>query len=67
MVKKIKFHISSSGEVTLDVQGAAGKECEKLTEPFESVLGPVQKRIFQDSYYQSEEDNQSKTIESQGE
>jgi hypothetical protein len=57
MVKKIKFNISKTGEVNLEVLGAVGKECEKLTEDFESLLGSISNKTFKDEYYQTKEEN----------
>jgi len=51
MVKKITFKIDVNGEVSLGVEGAQGNECERLTEPFEALLGGVEKRDYKDSYY----------------
>jgi hypothetical protein len=55
MVKKLKFTIDANGEVQLDVQGAVGAECDKLTEPFEAQLGIVARKERKDSYYESQE------------
>ena len=54
MVKKIKFKIDADGNVELDVEGAQGKECESMTEPFEKALGFTQSTTFKDSYYQED-------------
>ena len=51
MVKRIKFFIDAKGEVSLTVEGVQGKECEGLTEPFESFLGKVTQREFKETYY----------------
>ena len=57
MVKTIKFKIDAEGNVELDVEGAQGKECEAMTEPFEKALGFTQSTAFKDSYYQAETQN----------
>ena len=44
MVAKLKFSIDENGEVHVSVEGAEGKSCEALTEPFESALGIVAQR-----------------------
>ena len=51
MVKRIKFHISSEGEISLDVEGTVGAQCEDLTAPFEKILGTTGRRERKDSYY----------------
>lgn len=57
MVKKIKFNISKTGEVNLEVLGAIGKECEEFTEDFELLLGTLSNKSFKDEYYQTQEEN----------
>ncbi len=52
MVGKIRFTIDQNGEVQLNVEGAQGKACEALTEPFEQMLGVTSKKTFKDSYFQ---------------
>jgi hypothetical protein len=59
MVKKIKFTIDEQGEVSVSVEGATGSECEKLTAPFEALLGPVTVRQLKDSYYETNQDETS--------
>jgi hypothetical protein len=54
MVKQIRFKISSTGEVEMDVQGAVGSECDSLTEGFEGVLGNVLSKERKDSYFKTE-------------
>lgn len=51
MVKKIRFRITEDGEVTTEVEGAAGAECEAMTAPFEAALGTVSQREYKDAYY----------------
>jgi hypothetical protein len=55
MVKKVRFTIDSRGEVSLDVQGAIGSECDRLTEKFEKKLGLVGNKIRKDGYFASEQ------------
>ncbi len=52
MVKKIKFVISKTGQVSMDVDGVVGSSCEEFTEAFENELGEVESREHKDSYYQ---------------
>jgi len=65
MAKKIKFHISSDGEVKLDVEGAVGNECEAMTKPFEEALGIVADRKHKDSYYSQTTETTSVDTETQ--
>jgi hypothetical protein len=51
MVKRMTFSIDESGEVTINVEGAEGSECEKMTGPFEDALGKVAVRKHKDSYF----------------
>lgn len=62
MVKKIKFNISSTGEVNLSVEGVQGSSCEELSRPFEEVLGKVGSRELKDSYYQEATDKNDVTL-----
>ena len=55
MVASLKFSIDENGEVHVSVEGAEGKSCEGLTEPFEAALGVVAKREYKDSYYATSE------------
>lgn len=52
MVKKITFVIDADGEVSLEVEGAKGTECEELSKPFEEFLGSVEQKTFKDAYYE---------------
>lgn len=61
MVKKIKFQISSTGEVSLSVEGAVGAECEAFSQPFEQELGIVAKKEYKDSFYQEPQNSESVT------
>lgn len=51
MVKKIKFNISNTGEVSLAVEGTSGAECDSLTQPFENRLGTLSNKTYTDAYY----------------
>lgn len=61
MVKKVKFTIDANGEVKMDVEGAVGAECDKLTEAFENTLGTVARKERKDSYYATESLEHSQT------
>jgi hypothetical protein len=41
MAKRIEAIISEDGEVTLEVHGASGDECETMTADIENALGIV--------------------------
>lgn len=58
MVKKIRFKISPSGEISMDVEGAIGNECKEFTKDFEAELGEVTSTELKDSYYQESKDDQ---------
>jgi hypothetical protein len=55
MVKQLVFKISSEGEVSMEVKGVVGDECEKFSAPFESVLGEITKKELKDSYFQTQD------------
>ncbi len=54
-MKKVKFTIDPTGEVSMDVLGTVGAECDSLTNPFEAVLGTVGRKERKDSFYATEE------------
>lgn len=62
MVKKIRFTIDALGEVKLDVEGAVGAECDRLTESFEKSLGLVGKKERKDSYFVTEQNEFQGTL-----
>ena len=59
MVAKMRFVIDENGEVQVSVEGATGKDCERMTAPFEEVLGAVAARDYKDSYYAAVEAEQT--------
>lgn len=54
MVKKVKFVISPTGEISIDVSGFQGGSCKDFTSAFEEELGEVKNVEHKDEYYQEE-------------
>jgi hypothetical protein len=48
----IKFTISTSGHVTMNVLNVKGPRCEELTKPFEEPLGIIVQRDLKDAFYE---------------
>ncbi|HRE89035.1 MAG TPA: DUF2997 domain-containing protein [Myxococcota bacterium] len=53
--KDIFFTIDENGEVKIEVKGAPGEDCLKLTKEIEEALGLVGERSMTSEYYQKEE------------
>lgn len=53
--REIKFTIDENGEVSIQVVGAKGEECERLTREIELALGVVGTRQHTSEYYQQAE------------
>ncbi len=53
--KDIFFTIDENGEVKIEVKGAPGEDCMKLTKEIEEALGLVGERSMTAEYYQQEE------------
>lgn len=53
-MKEIKFVISADGEITIDVKGAVGAECDTLTAPFEESLGLVQSKERKPAFFETD-------------
>lgn len=53
--REIKFTIDENGEVSIQVVGAKGEECERLTREIEQALGVVGTRQHTSEYYQQAE------------
>lgn len=49
--KQIDFTIDEEGNVSIQVKGVAGAECEKLTREIEEALGVVSDRSRTSEYY----------------
>ena len=49
--KQIDFTIDEEGNVSIQVKGVAGAECEKLTREIEAALGIVSERTRTSEYY----------------
>ena len=49
--KQIDFTIDEEGNVSIQVKGVAGAECEKLTREIEEALGIVSERTRTSEYY----------------
>ena len=61
--KDLVITIGPDGEVTLEVQGAAGPECLDLTKFLEDELGEVTDRQLSSAYYQEEEEGVTISID----
>ncbi len=53
--KNITFTIDENGEVKIEVKGAPGEDCMKLTKEIEEALGMVGERSMTSEYFQQEE------------
>lgn len=54
-IQEIDVIVSPDGTVKLEVRGAQGKKCLKLTEEVEKLLGgAVVERVHTDEYYREE-------------
>lgn len=53
--KDIFFTIDENGEVKIEVKGAPGEDCMKLTKEIEEALGLVGERTMTSEYYLQEE------------
>ena len=53
--KDIFFTIDENGEVKIEVKGAPGEDCLKLTKEIEEALGIVEERSMTAEFYQKEE------------
>ena len=51
----IKFIIRQDGTVTVEVIGAVGNECERLTKNIEDKLGVVQRVEHKPEYYEQKQ------------
>jgi len=61
--KDLVITIGPDGEVTIEVQGAAGPECLDLTKFLEDELGEVTDRQLSSAYYQEEEEGVTISID----
>lgn len=53
--KDIFFTIDENGEVKIEVKGAPGEDCMKLTKEIEEALGLVSDRQMTSEFFQKEE------------
>lgn len=53
--KDIFFTIDENGEVKIEVKGAPGEDCMKLTKEIEEALGLVGERTLTSEYFQKED------------
>lgn len=62
-MKHIEVEINSEGEVTMEVHGATGAECEQMTADLEKALGTTTKKLRKREYYQQTQrrDQQART------
>lgn len=58
--REIQFTIDDNGEVSIQVLGVKGDECERITREIELALGIVSARQHTSEYYQGTE--QTETI-----
>jgi hypothetical protein len=61
MAKRIEAEISEEGEVTLEVFGATGSECEMMTADIEKALGKTTDRKRTREYYQQKQSRDQET------
>ncbi len=57
-MKEIIFKIDADGEISMEVQGAQGNNCEDFTAPFEESLGVVASRELKASFFESATKNE---------
>lgn len=53
--REIQFTIDDNGEVSIQVLGVKGADCERLTREMEEALGIVQTRQHTSEYWQTAE------------
>ena len=53
--REIQFTIDDNGEVSIQVLGVQGPECERITREIEQALGVVSARQHTSEYYQTTE------------
>lgn len=61
--REIKFTIDDNGEVSIQVKGVDGPECERITREIEVALGIVQSREHTSEFYKQVE--QTETVETE--
>ena len=61
MAKRIVAEISEEGEVTLEVFGTSGTECETLTTDIEKALGKTTNRKRKREYYHQTQSRDQET------
>jgi hypothetical protein len=59
--REIQFTIDDNGEVSIQVLGVKGAECERITREIELALGVVQQRTHTSEFY-----SQAETVQSVG-
>ncbi len=57
--REIQFTIDDNGEVSIQVLGVKGAECERITREIELALGMVSARQHTSEYYQQAETGQT--------
>jgi hypothetical protein len=62
--REIQFTIDENGEVSIQVLGVKGAECERITREIEQALGVVSARQHTSEYYQANE--ATETVEGGG-
>ncbi len=61
MSKRIEATIDEDGEVTLEVFGAIGSECEELTADVEKALGKTTSKKRKREFYQQAQSRDQET------
>lgn len=57
-MKRIEIEIDEQGEVSVEVSGAYGQECEAMTADIEKALGTVSSRKRKSEYYRAQRQQQ---------
>ena len=65
--REIQFTIDDNGEVSIQVLGVKGAECERITREIELALGVVGARQHTSEYYQVAETGQTVGTGGEGE
>jgi len=65
-MKSIVFKIDSDGEIAVEVRGAAGADCDTLTDPFEKSLGILSKKERKPEFFNQESESETAHAEGMG-
>jgi hypothetical protein len=61
--REIQFKIDDDGNVSIEVKGATGSECERITREIEEALGIVQSRERTSEFYIEAETTEKATLD----